>query len=977
MTKLKLRRIYAKRKPNKKIDDFQYFEVPLGKEGIVLYVNDRSYLTEPLHGFAQFPGVIEAHKEDIPNPIDSANALTNVKWSYIDYEYIKAIKNLPKGDFNDQWGAWKNEGGNFTVVEYGIQKQYVQAKIIKAVFTDKSQLGKIYWIEAYNYYPEFNNPKLGAFVAIIGNSQVLSTNFSVNKKDPSENGVYKYEDIISLTIKTHLLPNVNTPYHDFAIFEVDIYEYHSDIKMNKTPIRYVQEQTDNQTAYNTNNVINIKIDKKWRDKAKHDKNQPIKYFYAKIKVLHYKNEDAQLGNKAVPINDGILSSHSMGSKVPVIAPNGEQVVVEIEKGDWEKKSFFQISVSHSEVEDAANTYTKTVIADYSTKEELKGQYYFGVYYNTTSELLTQRKFEVQNMIAQVVKNEYTIKNNEHCKFSAIQVEVEGRTPVEVFNENTITTKQADNNINLFEIVAGDKQKKKITITLDGLEAQHYQTESKTKPRCESIGLPSGQKHDKKNVFNTSKFPEQWIDKEDYTLNDNSIELNLGYEYTKDYGDRVLNYLAFEQSYLKDGVFNKNLKNVWVVDYLLKLIKKEKLHQSYAIPISTCRYTNQLIKLNVYPDMKWVINFNYNIKTPIYYKASDNLIDYYSGYSEGDVSTSNNKARKDILDKTISNELKSFTGSKSNFEISVDCEINGSKTIALSKEFGEKFRKMLSPVMWIINTLSSDEEGGLNLNGAKQENKILNKKKGLVARLSKRPMSFTIAPPSLGVGVGIGYGESSGTKVGWELEGRIKANPIIGANVKLDILALGSKFKPWGLILDALDIVSWLTSVLSNGKLEINYELSFTLSASIKLVGADSKDNTDTSTRITYNYATKELDGSVALKGALEGKLLASVSLEVYIKKKKKRSFEGKYLKDKDKEEAAKLGLSAEGKAIVTYMIGKNFGRNDNWDTDFYFSGFSLKITFNAGVKKKKPKIYEIIPSLNESFSLFKNTGETK
>lgn len=29
------------------------------------------------------------------------------------------------------------------------------------------------------------------------------------------------------------------------------------------------------------------------------------------------------------------------------------------------------------------------------------------------------------------------------------------------------------------------------------------------------------------------------------------------------------------------------------------------------------------------------------------------------------------------------------------------------------------------------------------------------------------------------------------------------------------------------------------------------------------------------------------------------------------------------------------------------MIGKNFGSNDNWDTDFYFSGFSLKITLSA------------------------------
>lgn len=591
MTKLTLRRIFAKRKPDKVIDGFQYFEVPLGEEGIVLYVNDQSFLTDPLYGFSQFAGVLEANKEDIPHPEDVKNALVNVKWSYIDYERIGDIKNLPKGVFNDQWGAWENEGGSFTVAEYGIQKQYAQAKMIKAAFKDKAQLGKMFWIEAYKYYPEFNNPKLGAFVAVIGDSQVLSTNFSVNKNDPLEQGVYRYEDLISLTIKTHLLPNVNTPFHDFAIFEIDIYEFNSDIKMNENPIRHVQKHTDKQNAYNTNNVIDIKIEKKWRDKAKHDKNQHTKYFYAKIKILHYKNEDAQLGDKAVPINGGLLSSHSIGSKVLATAPNGEQVVVEISKKDWDDNRHF-FGVSHSGLEKSANTYTKTVVAEYSTKEEGKGRFYFGVYYNTTSELLNQRKFEVQKMIAEVLKNKYTVKNNEPCKFSSIQVEVEGRKPVIVFDEKKITAKQADNAINLFEIVAGDSQKKKITITLDGLEAQHYQTESKTKPRCDAVGLPSGQKHDEKSVIDTRSFPAQRIDQEDYTIKDNSIELKLGYVYDKTVAEGT-------------AINNALLDKLWLFNYFWL---SNKLAQPYAIPLSTCRYPNQIVKLMVYPDIEWEVAF---------------------------------------------------------------------------------------------------------------------------------------------------------------------------------------------------------------------------------------------------------------------------------------------------------------------------------------------------------------------------------
>ena len=71
-------------------------------------------------------------------------------------------------------------------------------------------------------------------------------------------------------------------------------------------------------------------------------------------------------------------------------------------------------------------------------------------------------------------------------------------------------------------------------------------------------------------------------------------------------------------------------------------------------------------------MKWVINFNYNIETPLYYKATTPLVEYYSDFNEGDINTSNNNKRKDILKKQISNELKSYVGSKSSFGIFVEC-----------------------------------------------------------------------------------------------------------------------------------------------------------------------------------------------------------------------------------------------------------------------------------------------------------------
>ncbi|MCL5247685.1 hypothetical protein M4I21_17870 [Cellulophaga sp. 20_2_10] len=964
MTKLTLRRIFAKREPDKIIDDFQYFEIPLGEEGIVLYVNNRSYLTEILRKFAHAPRVLQANKKDIPHPVDGANAIENVKWSYIDHEYIENIKKNPKGMFNDQWGPWKNEGGSYTVAEYGILKQYVKAKKVKVAFNNKAHLGKIYWIEAYNYYPEFTNPNLGAFAAIIGDSQVLNTTFSANKNDPFEQGTYRYGDTVSLTIKTHLIPNVNTNYHDFAIFEIDIYEYDSDIKVNKTPIRYVQENTDNQTAYNTNNTIEIKIEKKWRDKAKHDKNQLIKYYYAKVKVLHYKNKDGKLGNEADPINDGIFSSHSIGSKVPVVAPNGEQVVVKIEKEDWDKKHFFQISISHTEIENAANTYTETLVTEYSTKvtkEELKGMPFFSVYYNTTSELLDLRKLEVEKMIAEVVKNEYTIKNDEPCKFSAIQVKVKGREFIEIFNENTITTKNSDNSINLFEIVAGDKKKKKITITLDCLEAQHYQSESKTKPRCDGVGLAEGQKHNKENIFDTQNFPVQWISEEDYTIKDNSIDVNLGYEYNKDYADRILNYLAFEQDYLKDGVFNKNLKNIWVVDYLLKIINKETLYQSYAIPVSTCRYSNQVVKLNVYPDMKWVINFTYNIKEPLYYNETPTLLAHNARSSNefddfsGNIKRQQEKATKKHIASAYQNQ-------KGKLGIYVHCEVNGKDTIKLGGQFWEKYRKMLSPITSIIEFL----DGKLGVSEAKSINDTklktdLNFKKRSIAKQSELPVSFELMAPSIGFGVGIGYGESNGAIVDWELEGRIIADPVIGAKVRLDLLALGSKLKPWGIILDVLDLTVWAAEAFSRGNLVVDYRIDIVFESQIKLVGK--KTGTDPKTgepqyekhaNLKYNFTNGYLDPNFSLQGRIEG------SIEMSAKIKAKAN-----IKDSRLQVQAELDIGVKGTSYVTMTAPTKLNNKGNLDVDCHFSGVQFEAWVNIGLsieinadedKSKKPYI---------------------
>lgn len=486
---------------------------------------------------------------------------------------------------------------------------------------------------------------------------------------------------------------------------------------------------------------------------------------------------------------------------------------------------------------------------------------------------------------------------------------------------------------------------------------------------EAKGIESS---DKKNYENITVAGVQGLAEEtDYTISEanDSITLKLKYKYNKSYDEKVTNYLFGGQEYLKNGILSDNFKNIWVVSYLIKWVKNEQIAQNYFVPVTTCRYPNQIAKIRLFPDMKWVINFNYNIETPLYYKTTTPLVEYYSGFNEGDINTSNNNKRKDILKKQISNELKSYIGSKSSFGIFVECEVSGEDdVIKLGGEFGEKYRKMLQPLFWMVNKL----DGDLGVSDAKSEASKIRTgvaPKGLKARLSALPMSFTLLPPSIGLGVGIGYGASQNGNISYELDGRLIADPIIGAEVKLDILALGSKFKPWGAVIDALDLVSWLANAFSGGRVELEYELYFQLTAKINLVGIDSKEGEAKPAQLKYNFADKKYSGNIALQGYLEGKIQMTVALKIKLKAEKGKDVNQIRSKEDD-DKAFELGVEVTATSFVTLTIGKNFGKTDDWDADFYFSGVKLIIKVKAGFTGTDSDL-DLIPSLSKKINIFK------
>ena len=458
-----------------------------------------------------------------------------------------------------------------------------------------------------------------------------------------------------------------------------------------------------------------------------------------------------------------------------------------------------------------------------------------------------------------------------------------------------------------------------------------------------------------------------------SANEKGIALKVGYLYNKNYDNRVLNFLAYETSYLKTNQFLESLKNVWAISYLYKIVKGESIVQSYFVPITTCRYPNQLAKIVLYPDIKWVINLNYNIKEPLYYKQTPTEMEFHKLSGAADMSGQIKRKQEAATAKHIAT---AYQNQKSEFGIYVECEVDGSSKIKLGKDFAEKFRKMLAPLTWISSFM--DDKLAVSNAKAEQEKLKLSGKKGLLARLNKLPMSFEIIAPNIGVGLGIGYGETQGHEVGYELAGRLLMNPIIGANVKLDVLALGSKFKPWGAVIEALDIASWLLNFCTNGKAQVNYKIDIVFGAKIKLVGTESEDGTDKPAELAYNFASEKYTGNIALQGVLEGKIEASVQFEAFVKKEKNKRFEG-VLKPDDLEKKFELGAGIEANSFVSLTLGKNFGENNDFSSDFYFSGVYLKVWIKAGFSKgdDTPTIVKVIPHFDKSFDILKNKGEYK
>lgn len=307
-----------------------------------------------------------------------------------------------------------------------------------------------------------------------------------------------------------------------------------------------------------------------------------------------------------------------------------------------------------------------------------------------------------------------------------------------------------------------------------------------------------------------------------------------------------------------------------------------------ITVATCRHQHNIL-LKVVPDIEWTVNFLYNTPDPIWYGQSSPTYDIYGtektavrdNTSIGDVKGAQNRValadlkREENLNnantrdgkKKINTALnRHFGDSKSNFGLSVKALYDNGKSQELSFKFAEDYRKTLSIIKSIYDLVDK-------VAGAKEAREASeNLPPSLVGR--RNMMSLSLLPPAPSVGVSWKYNNVD-NRLGIELAGKVKIAPLIGGELKIDVLALADKIPLFGKLITALDLTTWLVEKIAMNTLSINYRIDLTFYANLALEEAFIKYN-------TAKVRGERLDADLKISGTLGGKLEISFDVKAKV-----------------------------------------------------------------------------------------------
>ena len=253
--------------------------------------------------------------------------------------------------------------------------------------------------------------------------------------------------------------------------------------------------------------------------------------------------------------------------------------------------------------------------------------------------------------------------------------------------------------------------------------------------------------------------------------------------------------------------NQKLNTLWVFNYF---ILDEAKSQSYYLPVSTCRYPNQLVKVRVFPDMEWELAALIAIPgtrkiTLKFTSTRQDLRGYHNNFNF----------------RYVNRQLEAEA--KTEEKVGVDFTL---KAVTSGTEFeaGYKIEHAIKKVVGTFNAVYSGLEA---FDGRGNENRG----SAAIRTGSIRTFEFNIDPPNVGIAIkwkhALAKLDKNKGKVGTRIEGGVALKPFVGIGITVDLVSVLPKLT--GAIGTAIE---WIIAALEYAVKGLDIYFNFKLNAEI-------------------------------------------------------------------------------------------------------------------------------------------------
>ena len=292
--------------------------------------------------------------------------------------------------------------------------------------------------------------------------------------------------------------------------------------------------------------------------------------------------------------------------------------------------------------------------------------------------------------------------------------------------------------------------------------KEYITRPDISDRNDTDVVPDGQRGESKDVSDV----QEWVENRDYKFQgEDTAVLMLRYVYNKTFLEKYTSKVTKNDA--------TSVNSLWVLNHFL--LTRDKV-QTYFLPVSTCRYPNQIVKVKVYPDMEWELAAL--IAVPLFkktvFKFESSRVDlrgYHNNFAFAHT--------RQTLEAKVEQESK----------VGVDVTLTAT-TSGNTFQAGYKIEKAIKKV---VGTFNSVYEGLAVFDGRAE---AATGNSAALRTSAVRKFEFNIDPPNVALALKWKHALATSPKysgqIGTRIEGGVALKPFIGIGITVDLIPLASK-----------------------------------------------------------------------------------------------------------------------------------------------------------------------------------------